>query len=58
MQATSATYDIVAKRLDRPNYPILEILKGPVQDNCYDCGLYMIMAIEFIVRNLNNSALF
>lgn len=53
-----ATYDIVAKHLDRPNYPILEILKGPVQDNCYDCGLYMIMAIEFIVLNLNNSALF
>lgn len=58
MEATLATYDIVAKHLDRPNYPQLEILKGPVQDNCYDCGLYMIMAIEFIVLNLHNSVLF
>lgn len=37
MEATLATYDIVAKHLDKPNYPELEILKGPVQDNCYAC---------------------
>lgn len=59
VEATLATYNIVAKHFDKPNYPELEILKGPVQDNnFYDCGLYMIMAIEFIVPNLNNSALF
>lgn len=54
VEATLATYNIVAKHFDKQNYPELEILKGPVQDNnFYDFGLYMIMAIEFIVTILS-----
>lgn len=48
--------NIIAKKLSC--YLLLQtndiiIMNGPKQDNSYDCGVYVILAVEYIVASLN-----